>query len=1488
MKKLPGLAKNPWLLAGMGGLLAYALLGFFLIPFLIQHYTPPLVAENIKRQASVGKVYFNPFLFSLEIDDFSLEENDGRPVFALRHLLVDFDLESIFRRAWVFGDLILEDPKLDVVMDQEGKLNLASIAESIPKSEGPPPPSSPPPRILLKHLALRDGVVTYTRQSATETLSPLNLELDDISTLPDSQGINALDAKLGDDGLIHWDGHFSLEPIQAEGDFRLEGVDLNSAWKLVHDRLNLSEAGGQLAFSSHYRFGLQQEKVELNLSKLNSHIAKLHLALTDATEPMLDMDAIRLENAEIDLTSRNAKLPLIAVENGQVKVAVDGKGLMNWQNLVKQEPQSSVPAAAASPPPAPMPTLTSTTPSPAATPAAKTEASWRVELGVFKLANIGIAYADASSLTPYAANIGKLGLDLAATAEVGEGEPKVGVNNIKLAIRDIQIAQTGPSAAADPLLKLANIQLDGAELDLGQRSVKLPSFIIEKGQVEAAVNKAGILNWQNLSKPEPKNAPSAPAQPTPADPAGKAEAPWRVELGYFKLADLGIAYADDSSRAPYAASIGNFELNLSAKAEVGGGEPEVGLHDIKLGIKDILIAETGPSAATEPLLKLGNIQLDGAEFDLAQRNVKLRYWFIEKGLAQVAVDAQGELNWLRLTKSEIPKTSPKPPDYPVGSKPGASKKPAMADKASVAKAQNAPQAPWRLELGNFKLAEMGIRYADASHKRPYSASVGSIGLDIAATLAEVGAGDPKAQVNGLNLAIKDIKLSENEKSAPLLAWDSLQVGGGRLDLAKRELVIDKIALKGGGAKILREPDDTINLTELFAPKAGFNALPEPPMPPAAKGKTPAPLPWHVALKSFALQGFRLAYSDYAFSPTLAYDANSIDINLANINYPSKNPLNFDAKLKLKQGGTLTAAGKALATGDSADVKVRADRLNLTPLQPVVGKFAKLKLDSANFSSNLQVGFRQSETGPAIKAAGTVGLDSLLLNEVAGGQRLLSWKTLSITGIDFGLKPDHLNIKEVSILEPGAKVAIAKDKSNNFSSAFKSQPASAPVPTKPQQISAAENKAKPESAAASSKPFPLKVERVRLENGIIDFSDMSLVIPFTTRIHDFDGTATDISTAPHTRTNLKFTGRVEEFGEVKVGGSLIPSSFKTFSDINVIFRNVEMSSLSPYSATFAGRKITSGKLSLDLVYKIENSKLKSENKILLDQFSLGEQVESPGATSLPLDLAIALLKDGEGKINATVPIEGDVDNPQFAYGGLIWDAFVTLVKTAVTAPFRALGSVLGVGGEEDLGTVLFSPGSAAIAPPEREKVQKVTRALAQRPKVKLTVRGGFDTKLDGEALRSVRVRQAVARQLGEESRNEDEPNPLSFSDAKTQKALETLATERGGASFFDAEQAEFEKSAGHKPSRISGASALLGRASEDAIFYEMAYKHLVEAEPLPTNELESLADRRGKVVLKELAVLPGFDAGRVAAGKVESVSGGQDGKVATKLELGAKE
>jgi hypothetical protein len=249
-----------------------------------------------------------------------------------------------------------------------------------------------------------------------------------------------------------------------------------------------------------------------------------------------------------------------------------------------------------------------------------------------------------------------------------------------------------------------------------------------------------------------------------------------------------------------------------------------------------------------------------------------------------------------------------------------------------------------------------------------------------------------------------------------------------------------------------------------------------------------------------------------------------------------------------------------------------------------------------------------------------------------------------------------------------------------------------------------------------------VEQVRIEDGKLDFTDLSLTPQFGTQMHTLSGVINSLSTNPDTPAQLELDGKVDEFGSARIRGTLQPFKPTEFTDTKLSFRNLEMTNLTPYSGKFAGRKIDSGKLSVDLEYKVRQRQLAGENKFVIEKLKLGERVEGPNVKNLPLDLAIALLEDSNGVIDLDLPISGSLDDPKFSYGRIIWKAIVNVLTKLVTAPFRALGKLMGVSADK-MEAVTFDPGSSILLPPEQEKLKLLSEAMAKRPALTLSIEPG---------------------------------------------------------------------------------------------------------------------------------------------------------------------
>jgi hypothetical protein len=188
------------------------------------------------------------------------------------------------------------------------------------------------------------------------------------------------------------------------------------------------------------------------------------------------------------------------------------------------------------------------------------------------------------------------------------------------------------------------------------------------------------------------------------------------------------------------------------------------------------------------------------------------------------------------------------------------------------------------------------------------------------------------------------------------------------------------------------------------------------------------------------------------------------------------------------------------------------------------------------------------------------------------------------------------------------------------------------------------------------------------------------------------------------------------------------------------------------------------------------------------------------------------------------------------------------------------------------------------PPELKKLKTVVEALEKRPRLKLVVQGRFDPKLDGEALRTQRVKRALAGQMGVTLALDEEFGPIALEDAKTQQSLEKLLEMRSGDKAVARFKTQYEKVTGKKAKRVNPALAFFGKGSPDTDFYRAMFKELVILEPLTDTDLLDLAQRRAQTIVSDLKTTTGLDIRRMSVGKSSSVEEASTGTVNTKLSL----
>jgi hypothetical protein len=383
---------------------------------------------------------------------------------------------------------------------------------------------------------------------------------------------------------------------------------------------------------------------------------------------------------------------------------------------------------------------------------------------------------------------------------------------------------------------------------------------------------------------------------------------------------------------------------------------------------------------------------------------------------------------------------------------------------------------------------------------------------------------------------------------------------------------------------------------------------------------------------------------------------------------------------------------------------------------------------------------------------------------------VNWDSLEVQGFNYQYGPDRLDIDQVTARKLYARVIVEPDTSLNVSRVLAGPGATVVVPGAPGTTQRPTAVTAPREAAESPKPapvlkkrrnrkgdgkerapahsggasMPIVVKKIILKDSEADFSDLSLMPNFSAGIHKLEGSVLGISSAPGARAKIDLKGQVGPYSPVTVAGEANILSAALYTDIAMNFRNIELSTFNPYSGKFAGYNIAKGKLTTELHYKVDGRKLDAQHHINIDQLEFGEKTASKDAVSLPVKLAVALLKDRDGVINLDLPVTGSLDDPKFRLGPIIWKVFVNILEKAVTAPFALLGSLFG--GGPDLQFVDFQPGTADLDAAAAGKAQNIAKALNGRPQLKIEIPIAVVGELDRPRLIELKFQKEIQEEL----------------------------------------------------------------------------------------------------------------------------------------------
>ncbi|MCL4176179.1 MAG: DUF748 domain-containing protein [Verrucomicrobia bacterium] len=769
-----------------------------------------------------------------------------------------------------------------------------------------------------------------------------------------------------------------------------------------------------------------------------------------------------------------------------------------------------------------------------------------------------------------------------------------------------------------------------------------------------------------------------------------------------------------------------------------------------------------------------------------------------------------------------------------------------------------PEIHGRFDLQGLNLTNFTALYQDFAR---FQVRDGAIALATEPHL-RLSSSNRLAQIKNTRFALRDLKVGLPDATENLAELDALTVEVPSADAWQREAHVRGVLIDGVRLAVHREPNRQIELIEAAKPTETTHAAPG-----SAQlvftaftnaialfsGNTNVGV---ARLDAFVLTNAAVNVLDDVPTPPVRATVSDIALTVRNVStLPDAAPT---ARLSLvwQTNGPLAVELTAKVNPPTLEVAIDLERWDLSVADAYLADFARARLDQAELSINGRARLEVPDGAePSGGFEGEVHLANLKTLHHTNDAGLLGWDALSVRGIKANLHPLGATIDQIEVVSPILWGILHPNGTVNLLTAANITnsvvTAGASTNGTPASDNAPPADASPAAPAAAASPPtlpPVYIATLLLTNGVLHLADEMSEPHARITVNPLNVVLRHLSTTNLQSGDFEISGKFEPAGTFKIDGAVRPLDGPEPTWVTLITQWIDLAPTSPYVQRFLGFELDRGAVSTDLRYTVTQRQLQGTNNVVLDQFTLGRQVESPDAFKLPIKLGLKILQDREGRINLTVPVEGSLDDPQFNLGQVISGAFANLFTKVLISPFSILGGLVGGGDQEELDRVEFEPGESNLDARRLAQVGKIEKILHERPALALELLGTADPDRDGEAIRQARLAAMTPTTPA--------PQP------ETQPAAPGESVQSGEPAYTDAAPPDDDDYARNLERRFLEA----WKATMDAAALE-AKEDQAETTPAPVieitqDDLRQLAQQRAEAV--RAAIL---ESGRIQADRV---------------------
>lgn len=557
------------------------------------------------------------------------------------------------------------------------------------------------------------------------------------------------------------------------------------------------------------------------------------------------------------------------------------------------------------------------------------------------------------------------------------------------------------------------------------------------------------------------------------------------------------------------------------------------------------------------------------------------------------------------------------------------------------------------------------------------------------------------QISNGHIELSEVLCHPNGAQQQFFALDSARIDGLSFGYPAMAAEIDEISIRAGYTRAVRNRAGEINLLNLIALPAVDEAA-SAATPAATTTTAPFAPTAQPSLKVHVIQidDYRMLWQDDSLAQPAELELRLPSFRLENVSTDLNEPVQVAFTYLIGEQGRVHSAGQVTPASGQAEFSIEIETLPLDFANAYAQELAQAQVQSGSFSFSGQL---QGNLAEGYRLSGSGAVPDFALHMDGPNQLDAAWQRFEFQQLEVRNQPLGLKLDAVRLQTP--KIYLAR-----VSEPAPSTAAPAPQPAPADQAAPADP-----TAVAPPLELALDIASFVLDSGSIHISDQVVEPRFDFAIEALQTELLQINLGQATPTSFKVQAEVNH-SPFEMSGTLFPADPKIRTQLSLQLKELALPVFSPYSGQAVGRKLGQGWFTLNTEVKVEAGELDARNQIVIDQMELGERVDSPDALRLPLGLAISLLKGPNGVMDLSLPLSGDLYDPNIGLGQIIRTAIVGLITNVAAAPFKMLSNL--VGADEDISQVAFAPGSAALSPESIRKLATLAQALQKRPQLRV--------------------------------------------------------------------------------------------------------------------------------------------------------------------------